>query len=397
MGNMYPPHHLGGYEVTWRAAMRHLREAGHEVRVLTTDFHHAGVGEADDPDTHRELRWYWREHAWPRFGWRERVELERFNATLLARHLAAFRPDVVSWWAMGGMSLSLLERVRRAGLPAVALVADDWLLYGPREDKWLRPFRALPRPGAALAGRLTGLPTQVDLEACARYVFISETLRRAARPSVGRLTDSTIAHPGVDERLFRPAPEQHWRWRLLYAGRLDPRKGVEDAVAAMAHLPAEATLTLDGPGDPAEVARLRGRIAALGLGERVTLGTASPRGELPTVYAGADAVLFPVRWSEPWGLVPLEAMAVGRPVVATGMGGSGEYLRDGENCALAPPERPEALAAAVRRLEADASLRSRLRAGGLATAAAHTEAAFNAAIEADLRHAAGGGDATRAG
>ena len=45
-------------------------------------------------------------------------------------------------------------------------------------------------------------------------------------------------------------------------------------------------------------------------------------------------VVFPVRWEEPWGLVPIEAMARGRPVVATGRGGSGEYLRDGENCVL---------------------------------------------------------------
>ena len=38
VGNMYPPHHLGGYELVWRAAVRHLRSLGHEASVLTTDF-----------------------------------------------------------------------------------------------------------------------------------------------------------------------------------------------------------------------------------------------------------------------------------------------------------------------------------------------------------------------
>ena len=93
------------------------------------------------------------------------------------------------------------------------------------------------------------------------------------------------------------------------------------------------------------------------------------RGELPDIYAGSDVVLFPVRWQEPWGLVPLEAMALGRPVIATGQGGSGEYLRDQENCLLVPPGDPRAIAAAVRRLADDPQLRARIRTGGLATAA----------------------------
>ncbi len=87
---------------------------------------------------------------------------------------------------------------------------------------------------------------------------------------------------------------------------------------------------LQGSGDQDYVASLRARSSHLGLGPRVTFSQ-EPREWLPKVYADADAVVFPVTWNEPWGLVPLEAMAVGRPVVATGTGGSAEYLRDGEN------------------------------------------------------------------
>jgi glycogen(starch) synthase len=109
VGNMYPPHHLGGYELAWRSAMRHLRANGHTARVLTTDFR-TGAADADEPDTFRELRWYWRDHAWPRIGWRGRIALERHNAAALERHNAAalerhlreLEPDAVSWWSMGG-------------------------------------------------------------------------------------------------------------------------------------------------------------------------------------------------------------------------------------------------------------------------------------------------------
>ena len=91
-----------------------------------------------------------------------------------------------------------------------------------------------------------------------------------------------------------------------------------------------------------------------------------PRDALAGVYAGADALLFCVEWPEPFGLVPLEAMAVGTPVVATGTGGSAEYLRDGENCLLVEPGDADARSPrAVRRLAGDPELRA-AAAGGRA-------------------------------
>ena len=114
------------------------------------------------------------------------------------------------------------------------------------------------------------------------------------------------------------------------------------------------------------------------------------RGLIPGAYADADAVLFPVRWKEPFGLVPLEAMAVGTPVVASGRGGGAEYLREGENCLIADPDTGAGpLADAVRRLASDGALRNRLRSGGLATAAGHTEERFNEAVEAALLEVVG--------
>jgi glycosyltransferase involved in cell wall biosynthesis len=103
---------------------------------------------------------------------------------------------------------------------------------------------------------------------------------------------------------------------------------------------------------------------------------------LAELYADADAVVFPVRWHEPWGLVPIEAMSVGRPVVATGLGGSGEYLRDGENCLIFDPKRGAAqLAERLRALASDEGLRVRLRDGGFATAARFGEDDFSEAFE----------------
>ena len=386
VGNMYPPHHLGGYEIVWRAAVEALRGAGHDVEVLTTDFRLDGATEAE-PGVARTLRWYWRDHDFPRLGWRDRLAIERHNAGVLDARLAEFRPHVIGWWAMGGMSLSLIARAGRAGVPAVAFVNDDWVAYGPDVDGWTRAFATYLRPLAAAAAVLTGIPTRFETGAVAEWVFCSDSVRRGALSRGRELSVTSVAPSGIHERFLHPAPEREWGWRLLYVGRIDPRKGIDVAIDALAELPAQARLTVVGGGEAAETARLSARIAQLGVGERVELVGTVAAERLPDSYASADAVIFPVRWPEPFGLVPLEAMGIGRPVLATGRGGSGEYLVDGENCVLFDPDAPGTLATAIRLLAEDEALRARLRAGGLATAPAYTEARYNAAVAQALEAA----------
>jgi glycosyltransferase involved in cell wall biosynthesis len=385
---MYPPHHLGGYELTWRSAVAHLRGGGHAVRVLTTDYRNpdADSSSVEDADVHRELRWYWRDHEFPRLSARQRLALERHNARALDRHVADFHADVLNWWAMGGMSLSLIERARRRGLPAVGVVGDNWMQYGPRVDAWLR---MLSRPGlrraAPLVERLTGIPARLRLSD-ATWLFNSDYMRRLTLDRWA-LPRAEVAHPGIPSSLFPPAPRPEWRWRLAYVGRIDERKGIDVAVEALALLPRSATLAVVGSGDEAHLHMLGEQVRERGLNGRVTFSERS-RDELHAEYAAADVIVFPVRWDEPWGLVPLEAMAVGTPVAATATGGSAEYLRHERNCLVFERDSGAAgLAAAVRRLAEDSELRARLREHGLETAARFTEDAYNEAIAAALERA----------
>ena len=385
---MYPPHHFGGYELVWRSAMEHLRSRGHDVRVLTTDLR-TDAREPDDPGTHRELCWHWRPGGFAQQTLRERVAMARRNHAVLRSHLDSFRPDVLAWWSMGGLSLTMIEDVRRRGLPAVAFVHDDWLDYGRHVDGWLQMFGGRKRAAGPLGQRLAGIPATVDFGAAARWVFVSESMRaRAAALGLG-LRDTAVAHSGIDPLFLDPAPEREWVWRLLYVGRLDERKGVRTAVEALAKLPGEARLRIAGGWDDEEARALHELAERLDVGDRVTLDGQVDRDALHDAYGWADAVVFPVIWDEPWGLVPLEAMARGRPVVATGRGGSAEYLRDGENCVLFQAGDPDALAASVERLAGDPALRSRLRAGGLDTAPRHTADRFNDAVERHLLERAG--------
>jgi glycogen synthase len=390
VGNLYPPHHRGGYELVWQSAVRHLRKAGHDVRVLTTTFRRPDRDPQfeEDAQVARELEWYWRDDDWPRFGFRDRLMLERRNAETFDRHLADLTPNVVCWWAMGGMSLSLIERSRRAGFAEAFVVCDDWLLYGPQVDAWQRLTGRLGPLGVPV-GAVARVPGRLDRRRDSPALFPSRTLARRAERQGWAFRSSEICHQGVPRELFAPAPPKEWHWQLVYVGRLDPRKGVDLAVRAMVDLPELTHLRIIGGGDARYRAELAQLARDLAVNDRVVFEEL-PRAELAQVYATSDAVLFPVRWEEPWGLVPLEAMATGTPVVATGRGGSGEYLEPGHNCLIFDPdyEGSQALASAVLRLAEDADLRARLREGGLATAARFGDHDFDRAVERTVRSAA---------
>ncbi|WP_354702358.1 radical SAM domain-containing protein [Paraconexibacter sp. AEG42_29] len=384
IGNMYPPQQLGGAELVWQSWVEHARGLGHDVHVLTSDVALPGavLTEASERGVERSLRWYWRDHEFPVLSARERLAMERANGRTLKRSLREVDPDVVVWWAMAGMSFSLVERVRRRGLPSVAVLGDYWLQYGPDVDGWMRAFKSRPRLGRVV-DRATGLPTRVLLGRDMSYVFVSETVRGRAREAFPDLTDDEVAHHGPDLDLFRWAGERPpWRWRLLYLGRIDERKGVAIAIRALKDLPDEATLDVVGSGDDAHLDDLRALAADQGLADRVRFVARRPRTELPAVMAEADALIFPVTWGEPWGLVPSEAMAVGLPVIGSGRGGSGEYMHHGVNSLLFDPDAgPSDLAARVRELAADPSLRTRLTAAARQTVTALAEESFDDAVQ----------------
>jgi glycosyltransferase involved in cell wall biosynthesis len=213
-----------------------------------------------------------------------------------------------------------------------------------------------------------GLPDLGDrLTVC----FISSATRRAAEELGGWIfRHSTVSYCGINTDDFpigAAPPRTDWGWRLLHVGRIDDRKGIDSAIRALALLPPEATLEVVGRGDERYRHELGALAEALGVADRIRFSLAE-RGELADIYAAADVLLFPPRWAEPFGLVPLEAMASSTPVVATGTGGSGEFLLDRANCLRVPVDDHAAIASAVRRLAGDAGLRNQLVVGGHATA-----------------------------
>lgn len=178
---------------------------------------------------------------------------------------------------------------------------------------------------------------------------------------------------GVDVEAFRPMDRRRARAALglspdefvvLQLGRMVPRKGVDNVIRALAAMDRKAPIRLlvvggdhvspDESRTP-EIGRLSRLARCLGVHAQVTFVGQRRRDELPLYYAAAD-VFVTTPWYEPFGITPLEAMACGRPVIGSAVGGIQYTVVDGVTGYLVPPRDPQALAQKLADLHANPSL-----------------------------------------
>jgi glycosyltransferase involved in cell wall biosynthesis len=244
---------------------------------------------------------------------------------------------------------SLLLAARLAGIPAVVHLSDVAA----------NPFRN-PHPPASPAPLRAAARWSVDrllrLARPARFVVPSRFLRDRVVETEGLPADRVdVLHWPVEPSISRAAPERARAGparRFLFVGSLVPEKGPQVLLAAFREAlrdRPDLSLSFAGEGPRAYVAELRA--TAAGLPVRF-LGRLE-RSAVTRAYREHDALVLPSIWDEPFAVVPLEAMAMGLPVIAAASGGTPEAVQDGRTGLVVPPRDPAALAAAMLRLAAD--------------------------------------------
>ncbi len=317
----------GGVQVHVRQLAVELRARGHEVLVLAP-----GERPAADP----WIRVVGRPFRVPYRGTVAPICFSARSWRRIRAALRSFRPDLVHVHEPLTPSTSMLV-VRAAGVPVVAT-------FHAHLDR----SRLLAVAAPALR------PTWRRIDRCIAVSEAAAEFVSCAFP--GRLA---IVPNGVDVRMFEEpgasASGLPPGRRLLWVGRLDPQKGFPVAVRAFARLAPEfPDLSFVVAGD----GRDRGAVGMLDEADarRVVVLGSVPHERLPAYHAAADVFVSSATGQESFGLVLVEAMAAGVPVVASDIAGYREVVRDGIDGVLVPPGDPSALAAAVRRVLEDPAL-----------------------------------------
>ena len=358
-------HLLGGMEDHLHTLMGGLADRGHEITVLTAR-HPDGIAE----EVADGVRWvyvdsgaHWLDPAWPT------------ASVAAARRLLADTPfDVIHSQSSGGLAVVKADIAR---LPPVVLS-----LHG----QYVSIVKASFLTVAGHPTPTTIVRTTLDLPSIVARHFRQGNWRRfrgcdATVPSNAERNPARLAFMlerdrvhvvpnGIDTDFFRPGDTAEARAiaglppdvpLALFAGRLDRGKGAQFAIEALARLRSfpDAHLALAGDGQKrAELERLAQR---LGIADRVLfMGLTSPE-NVAVLMRASDVVVYPSLLGESFGLVVAQAMASGRPVVASRRGAIPEVLgRDGKAGILVPAGRSGPLAGALGRLFASTDLRARM-------------------------------------
>lgn len=286
----------------------------------------------------------------------------------VGRHLRRAQPDIVHTHLFDADLIGTLVG-RALGVRRCCSTVHSFSFFSTRAHRWR--YRWLLAPLVS------------------RFFPVSQALGGFLMRRCGvRASKIRVIANGIDAAAFTPAEKRDAAGAgapiIGTLARLDPRKGIRVLLEALARilpeLP-EASLIVGGEGEEREA--LEGRARALGIAGRVTFAgpVRDPRG----FYRGLDLFVLP-SLDEGFGLVVLEAMATGLPVIGTRAGGTPEVLDHDVNGLLVSPGDPEAIAEAIRALWGDPARRRRLVEGArrtllrfdIARTAAETQAAYEA-------------------
>jgi D-inositol-3-phosphate glycosyltransferase len=231
-------------------------------------------------------------------------------------------------------TIPLIAKTRLAVEKTLLETADRVVATSPQEKEHMRSL-------VSAQGTIDIIPCGTDV------AHFSSCDRQSARQSLGIAADEKVA---------------------LYVGRFDPRKGIETLVRAIAQSALRQTGKLKlivgggsvpGQSDGLERDRIEDLVAELGMTDMVTFPGRLSREILPTYFTAADVSVVPSHY-EPFGLVTIEAMAAGTPVVGSDVGGLKFTVASGETGILVPPKDVDAFAVAIDQILSDQELRDRM-------------------------------------
>ena len=322
---------LGGLQTTTHDLAQHLISHGHEVEVIANRYPRT-LAASERLDEVSVTRWHFIE---PRLQFLRDLRLDLFLAGLfylpttlwrLLVHLRRTNPDVVNLHFVRSPTLFvLLAHCLRPFRLVVSFHGDDVEGFSERSgiDKWI--CRTILRRADAVTTNSRYLLTQLEA--------VAPVVKQKAR----------AIHYGLNAPVVRSSNQADKHPILIAAGRMVPKKGLDVLLRAVAIMNNDLPLTLVGDGPEKDTLKALAR--EIGIESRVTFQPTKSRSQVLAAMAESQVVIIPSRL-EPFGMVALEAMSQGKPVVASRVGGLPEFL-EGADAALVAPDDPVLLANAI--------------------------------------------------
>lgn len=381
VSNLFPPYHVGGYELRCAQVAGALAARGEDVRVVTSDARlNRGTVDYESPPFPVDRRLgHYRLHTPP--GWpytlvmarRQLEDVRRFSAIL-----DEFDPDVVMWWNMAGLTKAILPLPAARNVPDVGFVEDCWMVTefgrsGETEkfhwfDFWRgdwgpRPLRPIIRYGVERWERrldIGSAPTRPFNLDPSRVCFVSEYLKSEHEAAGLDLSSTQVIHGGVPVgrfRHYRQAAEfERDPLNVLFVGFLSRDRGLHTLIEALGRLSVESrerirlSIAYGGPVRETDYTReLKSRLEELDLTEQVRFMPRVPHEKMPDLYRTHQVLVFPSTRGEGFPLAMTEAAAAGAAVITTGSGGAMELAERAE-MPVFPKNDPVALAHLLERL-----------------------------------------------
>lgn len=352
MPSAYAPAVGGVEELTRRLADR-LVERGHEVEVWT--FRHPSTLPEREVVEGIAVRRF----AFPLPAARPQ-SLAAFpagglrSAAALSRAVRDFRPDVLHVQCFSAQGVYAAAVAARHRVPLVVTLQGETVMDDGDIYERSKALRLGLRVALRSAGAVTG---------CSQFVVDDAVARFGLPAGKGRVVYNGVEVAGDESP--RPLELPFDRY-VLGLGRVVAKKGFDLLVAAFAEVAdrhPDVGLVIGGDGAARE--DLIERAKALDLGGRVVLPGRLDRGQVAWAMANAEVFTLPSR-VEPFGIVVIEALRGGRPVVVSSRGGAPEIVRHEQEGLVADPFDAAAFGEAIDRLLADAALARRLAAAGRA-------------------------------
>ena len=362
INSLYSPLIKGGAELSLQLIVEAMKSLGHEVVVAS--LHPESATQVDEVNGVKVIRVPLKNGYWPyrdtppsklsKMAWHLRDRKNPAMGGTIRQILKEQQPDVVSCHNLAGWSIAVWDEIYSLGIPIIQVLHDFYLLC-PNSNM---NKAGIPCANQCMSCQLLRYSHAKESSKVTAVVGISQSI-------LNRFTSAGYFSQAYKQVIYnvRTAPEpQPPRIRkpreklvLGYLGTISKVKGVEWLIEQFQKLSIPRALKIAGKGDEATLEEFRA-LAKISPVEFV--GYVKPNEFLKTI----DILVVPSLWDEPLGMVAIEALANGIPVITSGKGGLSESVKHDVNGLICPPEQSNSLGEAIVRLYDYPSLYNRLSA-----------------------------------